>query len=189
LILPTFGAMPMAQIDRLAVREWIAGLSASGRSPATVVKAVQIMGKVMKTAVAGAAIRSNPCADIPLPRIEREEMRFLDPGEVATLAESIDERYAALVWFGAYGGLRAGELFGLRARRIDPLRRRVAAGLTPVGIARRAGHTSVVTVQDRYGHLLPGTEDAADEALEAMARSAKPGSRTKRAPRPTRLAK
>jgi hypothetical protein len=28
----------------------------------------------------------------------------------------------------------------------------------------------VVTVQDRYGHLLPGGEVAADAALEAMAR-------------------
>lgn len=61
-------------------------------------------------------------------------MRFLDPEEVATLAHSIDERYAAVIWLGAYGGLRAGELFGLRARRIDPLRRMVDVAETLVEV-------------------------------------------------------
>ena len=52
------------------------------------------------------------------PRIERTEMRFLDMTQVATLADTIDARYRALVWVGAYGGLRAGELFGLRRVRV-----------------------------------------------------------------------
>ena len=34
---------------------------------------------------------------------------------------------------------------------------------------RRAGHSSVVTVLDRYGHLFPGSEDKVNEALDAMA--------------------
>ncbi|MGH9117548.1 MAG: hypothetical protein ACRD0A_06635 [Acidimicrobiales bacterium] len=68
---------------------------------------------------------------------------------------------------------------GLATLRVHDLRRTavafwIAAGLTPVGIARRAGHTSVVTVQDRYGHLLPGTEEAADEVLDTMARTGRP---------------
>jgi len=34
----------------------------------------------------------------------------------------------------------------------------IAAGATPREIATRAGHTSVVTVLDRYGHLFPDSE-------------------------------
>lgn len=34
-----------------------------------------------------------------------------------------------------------------------------------------AGHSSVATVLDRYGHLLPGQEDRVTDALEAMFRS------------------
>jgi len=47
----------------------------------------------------------------------------------------------------------------------------IAAGASPVEIARRAGHTSVVTVLDRYGHLLPKEEDTVTERLDAMARA------------------
>jgi integrase len=49
----------------------------------------------------------------------------------------------------------------------------IAAGASPKEIAARvAGHTSVVTVLDRYGHLLPGSEDRVDDALDAIADAA-----------------
>jgi integrase len=54
--------------------------------------------------------------------VKREEMRFLTPAEVAALAEAIHPRYRALVLVGAYGGLRIGELAGLRRSRVDLLR-------------------------------------------------------------------
>jgi hypothetical protein len=47
-----------------------------------------------------------------------------------------------------------------------PDRRGIAS---PREIAARAGHSSVVTVLDRYGHLLPGSEDKVNDALDAMA--------------------
>jgi integrase len=59
---------------------------------------------------------------VPLANVEREEMRFLTPAEVATLADAIHTRYRALVLVGAYGGLRIGELAGLRRCRVDLLR-------------------------------------------------------------------
>jgi integrase len=49
----------------------------------------------------------------------------------------------------------------------------IAAGASPKEVAARAGHTSVVTVLDRYGHLLPGSEERVTDALEAMAQAAK----------------
>jgi integrase len=53
----------------------------------------------------------------------------------------------------------------------------IAAGASPKEIAARAGHTSVVTVLDRYGHLLPGHEDKVNDALDEMAREARPALR------------
>lgn len=50
----------------------------------------------------------------------------------------------------------------------------IAAGASPKEVAARAGHTSVVTVLDRYGHLLPGHEDKVNDALDAMADAARP---------------
>ncbi len=44
----------------------------------------------------------------------------------------------------------------------------IAAGASPKAIAVRAGHRSVVTVLDVYGHLLPGTDDALAERLDEL---------------------
>lgn len=62
---------------------------------------------------------------------------------------------------------------GLSPLRIHDLRHTaislwIAAGASPTEIARRAGHTSVVTVLDRYGHLLPGLDDRVTDALDAL---------------------
>jgi integrase len=273
MVLPRFGDVPLGEIDHVEVRAWVAELVASGRAPATVVKAAQTMSKIMRGAVDAGRIPSSPCERLSLPRIERSEMRFLTPPEVAALAEAIDPAYRALVLLGAYGGLRAGELFGLRTGRVDTMRGRVdvaeilvevrgqlmfgppktragrrsvplprfvvdeladhigarrhaaddlvfasphgepvrrtnwrrrywlpaveragvhplrahdlrhtavslwiAAGASPTEIAARAGHTSVVTVLDRYGHLLPGCEQRVNEALDAMGRNVVPPS-------------
>lgn len=270
MILPAFGSASLAEIDHMWVKSWVADLMASGRAPATVVKAAQILGKILSAAVDAGMLRVNPADRVRLPRVEQSEMRFLSPDEIATLAVTIDPRYSALVLLGAYGGLRAGELFGLRTHRVDTLHRRVevaeivvevsghhhvgppktsagrrqvptpefvaerladhiatycdgdralmfssptgklvrlsiwrrrfwapalaaagldglrlhdlrhtavalwiAAGVSPKGIATRAGHRSVATVLDRYGHLLEGAERQADDELDRLARGAR----------------
>jgi integrase len=124
LIRPTFAGRLLCDIDRLSIAQWVAQVS-TDHAPATVVKAHQILSKLLRAAVDAGMLPSNPCERVALPRIERHEMRFLEPGEVAALADAIDARYRAVVLLGCYGGLRAGELFGLRAGAVDPLRRRV----------------------------------------------------------------
>lgn len=263
---PRFGAMRLDQVTREDVSRWVAELDAAGLAPATITKAVQILSKCLRAAVDSGRLGRNPADRIPVPKIERDEMRFLTPAEVVTLADAIDPRSRALVILGAYGGLRLGEMFALRRDRVDLLhghvlvaetvatvcghlilnppktragRRRVplprvalealdahlhaypgdrsaplfaapeggyqraelwrrrtwapaveaaglaplrphdlrhtavalwiAAGASPREIATRAGHASVVTVLDRYGHLLPGTEDKLNAALDALA--------------------
>jgi integrase len=56
---------------------------------------------------------------VSLPKIERKKMRFLTPAEIVDLAEAIHARYGPLVFVGAHGGLRIGELAGLRPSRVD----------------------------------------------------------------------
>jgi hypothetical protein len=47
----------------------------------------------------------------------------------------------------------------------------MAAGANPKEVAARAGHTSVSFTLDRYGHLLPGSEQRLNDALDALAES------------------
>jgi integrase len=121
LALPSFGAVPLAAISQRDVRAWVVELSARGLAPATVQKSYQLLAKVMGAAVDAGMLAQSPCRRVPLPKVEREEMRFLTPAEVATLAAAIAPRYRALVLVGAYGGLRIGELAGLRRNRVDLL--------------------------------------------------------------------
>jgi integrase len=65
-----------------------------------------------------------------------------------------------------YEGLRVHDL------RHSAVALWIAAGASPKEIAVRAGHTSVSTVLDRYGHLLPGHEDKVNDALDVMAEQA-----------------
>jgi integrase len=120
--LPRFGKVPLAAITQLDVRTWVAELSARGLTPATVTKTYQVFGKVMGAAVDAGYLAQTPCRNIPLPKIEREEMRFLTPAEIIGLADAIRPLYRTLVLVGAYGGLRIGELAGLRRGRVDLLR-------------------------------------------------------------------
>lgn len=261
-IAPTFGDTPLAAINHAAITGWVAELVAKGLAPATVLKAKQILSKALAAAVDSEVLKSNPAARVKTPKVERHEMMFLAPEQVTDLAERIDDRFRALVYVGAYCGLRIGELAGLKRTRVDLLHRRIevaeiavsvagrivvgppktaagrrgvpvpsaivdvlgdqlgrvdgdlvfpapgggylrpellrrrywapavagagldglrlhdlrhtavalwiAAGASPKAIAAWAGHASVVTVLDRYGHLLPGHEDAVADRLDEM---------------------
>ena len=141
-ILPTFSRRRLSDIDDSMVTAWIAEMVTPGPipwwdvtedpkrkrralSPATVTKCGQILGKIMTAAVADGRLKSSPTVGVKMPKIEREEMRFLTPTETAALADAIGNRYRAAVLLGPYGGLRVGEMFGLRAKRVDVLRARV----------------------------------------------------------------
>ncbi|MCA1839897.1 MAG: site-specific integrase [Actinobacteria bacterium] len=121
-ILPTFGSMILKGVTPIHVRTWVAGLSAGGLAPSTVRKIHNVFRKIMSTAVDSGLILQSPFRGISLPKIEHKEMRFLTPEEVWHLADTIDPRYRGLVLLGAYGGLRAGEMAGLRTGRVDLMR-------------------------------------------------------------------
>jgi integrase len=269
-IKPALGHLRLDRIDRGVLRGWVSELRAAGLAPATVHKAAQIVSKVLRAAVDDGRLPGNPAERLELPRVERQEMRNLTPAEIDDLADAIDPRYRALVYLGAYGGLRLGEMVALRRDRVNVLTRKVdvattlgevrgrlvenppktragrrsvsippsvakelerhlaehpgapgdylftapeggpvraagwrhrawapairragleglrphdlrhtavalwiAAGASPNEIAARAGHSSVVTVLDRYGHLLPGSEDRVDAKLDEIAAAAR----------------
>lgn len=141
-VLPTFGTTALARVDRTSLRQWVAALSdptGAGLAPATVTKAAQVFNKTMRAATEDRLIATNPVERLPLPKIEREEMRFLTADELWTLADTIDTRYRGFVLLAGYSGLRLGELLALRWQRVDPLRRQVTVVETQTDLA---GHVS-----------------------------------------------
>jgi integrase len=90
----------------------------------------------MRTAEIDGLIPRSPCIGIELPaETTREEMHFLTPAQVGTLAGAIGERYSCAVYTAAYTGLRAGELWALRLGHVD-LRKRTLSVLESLSEVR-----------------------------------------------------
>ena len=139
-IRPVFGDTPLGKLDRTSLRSWLAHLgspSGSNLAPATIHKVAQILNKTVNAAFEDRLIQHNPVAKLPLPKIEHQEMRFLTSDEVWRLADSIDPRYRAFVLLAGFGGLRLGELLGLRWARVDLQSQRVRVTETLVDVEAR----------------------------------------------------
>jgi integrase len=81
-------------------------------------------------AISNAALRARlitwvPTAGLAGPKDTTKEQRFLGAGDVAWLAEASPDRYHALVYLLAYGGLRIGEATALRVSDLNMLRGRL----------------------------------------------------------------
>lgn len=145
-VLPTFGGLPLRRIDHPTITEWIAALCERGLAPATVTKAYQILGKVMRSAVAAKLITQSPCVDVTLPAPRDEEARFLTPDELVYLEDAMPPYWCDVVPFLADTGLRIGEAAALRWRDVDTLRGTVTVRetLVEVPVALSPDGTGVV---------------------------------------------
>jgi integrase len=120
LLLPAFEDTPLGRIDPMTVRSWLAGLHELGEvTPTTIAKAYRLLRRILNVAVEVGYLPRNP-AVIKGAGLERAaEMRHVSIPQLHALAEAVPGRYRALVLVAGYGGLRWGELVGLRRRRVD----------------------------------------------------------------------
>jgi len=125
LILPYFGKRPLGKVTSAHLRAWIADLVETGKAPATIAKAYQLLGAMLELAVRDGRLVRSPARHVELPGVSRTEMQFLEAGQVAALAGAIDPRYRVLVLTAAYTGMRFGELAGLKVDALDLLRGRL----------------------------------------------------------------
>lgn len=111
---------------------------------------------------------------VPLPRrVVDELVPQLAPMEPESLLWTSPDGAPLRTNFRARVWLPAVHRAGLDGLRMHDLRHTavslwIAAGGNPKAIATWAGHASVSSVFDRYGHLLPGTEEPVMDALDAM---------------------
>lgn len=167
-ILPRFADHELAEVTHLEVRGWVADLSSGGLAPATVVKAYQLLSKILAAAVDGRLLAASPYPRVPLLRIERFEMRYLSADHVAALAEAIDPRYRALILVAGYAGLRVGELAGLKRSRVDLLHRTIDVVEVCV---EASGRLNVGPPKTRAGRrIVPIPPQVASELEQHLAR-------------------
>lgn len=123
-VLPALGNHPLGSIRRTDCKTFVAALS-TRLAPATVSTVYAVLRSLMQSAVDDGLIVANPCARVPLPRIEKRVIEPLEAASVVALFGAMPPRYAVTVLLGAGAGLRQGEALGLLAPRVDFLRRRI----------------------------------------------------------------
>ena len=152
-VLPAFAGARLADLDALAVREWLAVLVGGGLSAKRARKAHQVLSQVLDAAVDGGKLARNVAAGVKLPKVQRREMHFLNAVQVEQLADSIDPRFATLVRVAAYTGLRPCELVALRVSRLDLLRGTVRVAEAAPEVAGRLEWGGVKTHEARTVRL------------------------------------
>jgi integrase len=139
-IRPALGALPVASIDQATVRTFLSGLREQGYARGTVHNARTVLSGVLGLAADAGAIRVNTARGAKIGKAVEVEQVFLTAAQVEQLADAIETppirkhgehraptypTLALAVRFAAYTGLRAGELWALRVRNLDLMRRRV----------------------------------------------------------------
>lgn len=142
VVLPKWGEIRLGDIDHASIQSWVSWMATSpeardrpkrdgdgkvvdvGLSPARVIQAFQVLDQVLRYAVRARYIAGNPADDVHLPRKASREDMALSHEQVKQLAEARED-IRPMVYLLAYGGMRYGELAGLRVGDIDLRRRRL----------------------------------------------------------------
>jgi integrase len=173
---PAFDRYPLVAIDPLAVRAWLAQMESDGIGASTRAKAYRLLSRILALAVESRYIATNPCTVRRAASDQSPEMRIATIEQITAIAGQVPPRFKALVLVAAYGGLRWGELAGLRRKRIDLDTRVVVVaeqllevnGTFGFGPAKsRAGHRTVtlpaavaVALDEHLRRYVPNRPDA-----------------------------
>jgi integrase len=153
-ILPTFGDVPLADLDASTIGAWKAAMAAEGLKPRSVNTYLSLLGTILNAAVDDDYLPRSPLlrrsgagrAAVTRNQPVRRREVWLSREQLDRLAGAIDPRYRALILVAALTGMRWGELAALRwdDPRFDaPLHDGAVAGPGRLRIAR--------AISDPYG--------------------------------------
>ena len=125
-LLPYWEDTELGDIDLVDGKKWVKRLqkeprtgAKKPRTPWTIRLAVQLMSAVLNGAVENRKLPSNPFKTLSWPDLPKTPDRYLTPEEVERLAFFMDDFNELILWTDVTTGLRAGELGGLHATRVD----------------------------------------------------------------------
>lgn len=124
-ILPAVGQHRLDRLSPAHVDAYLAARLRAGTAPSSVHREYRTLTRALNVAVARGKLLKSPMALVASPLVPHEEMRFLTAKQLDHLADTIDKRYRVLVLVAGWGGLRWGELAGLRTEDVDVARSRV----------------------------------------------------------------
>jgi integrase len=131
------------------VQLWVGEMQEEGLSPSRIRQAVIVLSQALDAAMRDGRVARNATKGVKLPRLQRVEAAYLDPGQVEAIARVMPDGYDVLVRVLGTVGLRFGEAAALQRRHVDLLRRRlrVEQSLAEVGGVLRLGPTKTHAVR------------------------------------------
>jgi integrase len=121
---PRWHDVPLFRVEHGDIQTWLAELTASGLTGASVRKAHGVLSGILGLAVRDRRLPSNPAVGVALPPLNQARRKYLTAAQAEALADAAGQgRVAVLVL--AYCGLRWSELAALRVRHVDLLGRRL----------------------------------------------------------------
>lgn len=163
---PEFGALPVIEVTKQHVRTWVSELRAAGRSDAVVQKAVIQLSRVMQTAVDHNAVAVNPVRGVGVGASKSGRVHAIDYAlsveQVMAIVRAIDQRFALLVKFLAFTGVRSGEAYALRVSDLDLNRGQAWVG----GSLSRVGGVHTKETKTGAGRVVALVPDLVEELRE-----------------------
>ena len=185
-LIPRFSTTPIAAIDYPVVLAFVGDMQRDGVGTGTVRNVRDVLRLVLGLAVKSGALKVNPVREVEVGRTHKNEMIFLDPDQIMTLAAEItkpppryrrDERrcegypeYGLLVRFAGFTGLRAGELVALRRKSLDLMQRRVEVNASA---SEAYGQLQIVATKTYERRTVPIPRSLIDE-LAMLTRGLQP---------------
>lgn len=124
-VVPRFGEYRIGRLPSDEIENWLNDEIAAGLAPSSVHRHYRTLRRVLQVAVEKKKLLANPCDHVDPPRVPKREMVFLTWADAVELAESINERYRALIYLAVDSGMRWSELVGPRRVKVDLGRRKV----------------------------------------------------------------
>lgn len=117
--------IPLAQIDRLTIREWMAELHAANKKKASIARKLASLRTFFQFLIREGKLETNPAKLVATPRIERKLPNHLSMEDAVRLIETPDvntdlgRRDRAILEFLYATGIRVSELVGINLNDID----------------------------------------------------------------------
>jgi hypothetical protein len=119
-VLPTWQDIPLREIDRLAIQQWVADRLRRGIGWQSVRNAWVLLSSILETAVEYGYLQSNPAPGVKFPqKALRRKPAMIAGDDFAKLLRELSETHRTMVSLIAATGLRIGELLALRWSSLD----------------------------------------------------------------------
>lgn len=142
-IFPFIGSRNFTDVDNTTIEAWLTALAENGLKQSTIHSIYAIVNKTYAHYLFSKQISDNPCAHVRTPKKGAKRTTFLDADQLENLLGCLNEQHEegdpfwTAINLAVLGGLRRGEICGLRFHDIDLQRNTInietAIGVTGTG--------------------------------------------------------